>query len=610
MNYKKKLSIYSGFLIVNILLSIGIATRYFFFMPELPSGALGLAFIVTSLIGQMALLGALIGLIGWVATLFPQRIFFLLLSFLASLTLSILVIDTFVFSQYRFHINEVVLKLVLSGDVVDFSFLTWLTAALFFVLMMSIEFLILLYLKKRISQQKPIRKKALVTVFIVSFFTFNFIHIWAAANAYQPVQIVKNYLPLFQPATANGFMRKHGWINEEALAQQKALSLKVSSDLNYPRETLSMVSVDKPVNILFLIVDSWRFDTFNADNTPNLWSYSQGGVTFSNHMSTGNATRTGIFGLFYGMPATYWQSFLSNQKSPVFMDRLQELQYQLGIFASASLTDPEFNRTVFSKISDLRLRSEGASPAERDQNLTEDWLRWYQARDKSKPTFSFLFYDAPHGYDFPNDYDKQYTPMLSTVNYLALNNDTDPTPFMNRYKTSVRYVDDLAKKVLDELRDSGETENTIVVITGDHAQELNDNKLNYWGHNSNFTAAQIHVPFVIIGPGFSSADSRNIQALTSHEDIVPTLMKNYLGVNSPIDSYSEGLDLLHGKIKRDWVLSSSYSGYAMITKDSILEVGAGGQYNVYDLSNRVQKDVEPNYTYLKDALESISRFKK
>lgn len=608
MATSSKRSVFSYFIIINIFFSALISIRYFSFLPEFPTDILGASFIITSLIGQMALLGGIVSFFAFFFVFLPRKIFYFIVSLLASIVLFVLLIDTFVFAQYRFHINEVVLKLVFSGDVVDFSILTWFVVIVSFLVIFFIEYFLLHFLTKGIS--KGVKRRYFISVFVLCFLASNFIHIWAAANAYQPVTISKSYLPLFQPATANGFMRKHGWIDEEALAQQKALSLKVSSNLNYPRETLSTVSVEKPVNILFLVVDSWRFDTFNADNTPNLWSYAQKGVSFSNHMSTGNATRTGIFGLFYGLPGTYWQAVLSNQKSPVLMDRLQELNYQMGIFASASLTDPEFNRTVFSKISDLRLRSEGESPAERDHSLTEDWLSWYQARDKSKPTFSFLFYDAPHGYDFPNDYDKQYTPMLNTVNYLALNNDTDPTLFMNRYKTSVRYVDELAKKVLDELKESGDAENTLVVITGDHAQELNDNKLNYWGHNSNFTAAQIHVPFIIVGPDFSSADSRDIQILTSHEDLVPTLMKNYLGVNSPIDSYSEGLDLLHDKTRRDWVLSSSYSGYAMITKDSILEVGAGGQYKVYDLSNRVQKEAEPNYTYLKDALESISRFKK
>lgn len=611
MNYKNKLSIYSDFLIVNIILSIGIATRYFFFMPELPGGVLGPIFIVSSLISHMALLGGLIGLLGLVVTLLPRRAYFLFASLLAVLALSALVIDTFVFSQYRFHINEVVLKLVLSGDVVDFSVMTWLISILSFLCVLIFELLVVFYLGNRIARKKRIKKRGLVAVFIMTFLVSNFIHIWAAANAYQPIMIVKNYLPLFQPATSNGLMQKYGWIDEEALAKQRAMSIKVSSDLHYPLSKLKYSNIDEPVDIIFLVIDSWRYDTFNADNTPNLWSFAQNGVIFDHHISTGNSTRTGIFGMFYGIPGTYWQNVLSNGRSPVFMDRLQSLDYQIGAFSSASLMNPEFNRTVFSNIQGLRLRSEGDSPAARDENLTKDWLKWYGNRDTSKPSFSFLFYDAPHGYDFSDTYEKRYEPMLKDVNYLSLDNDTDPVPFFNRYKTSVHFVDSLSKKVIDAVKKSGDIENTIVIITGDHGQEFNDNRLNYWGHNGNFTPAQVHVPFAIIAPGSSFKGSEFSGDFSTHEDIVPTLIKHYLGgMNIPIGDYSTGIDLFGSREQsRKWLISSSYSAYAMITEDSILEVGASGQYQHLDLTNRA-KEEEPNFIYLKDVLEHLSRFKK
>lgn len=611
MEYKNKLSIYFTFLKINIVFAILIAIRYFFFLPELPTDVIGVSFIVFSLVGQMSLLGTIVGVLCVIFVIAPKRIFYFLVSFFASFSLCLLVIDTFVFSQYRFHINEVVLKLVLSGDVVDFSASSLFFSLLFFLLIILFEYKLCFFIENRKKIEKVKNKyKPLTMLFVFSFFVSNFIHVWAAANAYQPVMMVKNYLPLFQPATANGFMQKHGWIDEKALAKQRSLSLKISSDLAYPVDKLAFSTVDKPVNIMFLVIDSWRFDTFNAENTPNLWNAAQEGLVFNNHMSTGNSTRTGIFGLFYGIPGTYWQSVLSNQRSPVFLDRLQNLGYDIGVFASASLMDPEFNRTVFSQVGDLRLRSHGNSPSERDASLTKDWLEWYKNRDTSKPAFSFLFYDAPHGYDFPDDYTKQYQPMLNSVNYLTFHNDMDPLPFLNRYKTSVKYVDDLAKTVLDELKKSGDAANTLLVITGDHGQEFNDNKLNYWGHNSNFTSAQVKVPFAIIGPGLNAKTPNIDNYLSSHVDVVPTIMQNYLGIKSPLVHYTTGINLLdeHEK-ERDWLIASSYAAYAMITRDSILEVGASGQYQYLDSSNRAKKDEEPNFSHLKTILEELSRFK-
>ncbi|EMV9316424.1 DUF3413 domain-containing protein [Vibrio vulnificus] len=611
MSFKQKLHAHGWFILINALVLMLIASRYFAFLPEFPTDPLGITFILAGTWGQMTLLAALIGLVTIPTLFLPKPFRNGTQALIASLGVATLFIDTIVFAQYRFHINAVVLELVMSGQIVSFPLITWLMVIGGVALLLAAQWWAIRWLENGapVRALKLGRKFALLT--FAALLATNAIHIWAAAHAYQPVTTVKRYLPLFYPATADKFMRKQGWVDEEALERQKALAFKRKNDLNYPLAPLQTQPVEKPLNIMLLVVDSWRADTFNADNTPNMWKYAQSGVVFNNHIATGNATRTGIFGLFYGIPGTYWHGFLANQQSPVLIDRLQALDYQLGIFTAAQLRKPEFNQTVFTKVENLRIGSEGGRPSELDADLTQDWLAWYDQRDKSKPTFSFLFYDAPHGYDFPADFEPKYEPMLKEVNYLKLNNDTDPTPFFNRYKTSVRYVDSMATKVLDKLKESGDLENTLVIITGDHGQEMNDNKLNFWGHNSNFTDAQVNVPFAIFGPGVDPAKMQwSTEALTSHQDVVPTLMKHYLGVTNDVKDYSVGEDLLGDAVKRDWIISSNYSGYAIITDDNILEVSGGGQYQFMDKTNRQLKDQQPNFTYLQQALEQISRFSK
>ncbi|EHK9185511.1 DUF3413 domain-containing protein [Vibrio vulnificus] len=611
MSFKQKLHAHGWFILINALVLMLIASRYFAFLPEFPTDPLGITFILAGTWGQMTLLAAIIGLVTIPTLFLPKPFRNGTQALIASLGVATLFIDTIVFAQYRFHINAVVLELVMSGQIVSFPLITWLMVIGGVALLLAAQWWTIRWLENGapVRALKLGRKFALLT--FAALLATNAIHIWAAAHAYQPVTTVKRYLPLFYPATADKFMRKQGWVDEEALERQKALAFKRKNDLNYPLAPLQTQPVEKPLNIMLLVVDSWRADTFNADNTPNMWKYAQSGVVFNNHIATGNATRTGIFGLFYGIPGTYWHGFLANQQSPVLIDRVQALDYQLGIFTAAQLRKPEFNQTVFTKVENLRIGSEGSRPSELDADLTQDWLAWYDQRDKSKPTFSFLFYDAPHGYDFPADFEPKYEPMLKEVNYLKLNNDTDPTPFFNRYKTSVRYVDSMATKVLDKLKESGDLENTLVIITGDHGQEMNDNKLNFWGHNSNFTDAQVNVPFAIFGPGVDAAKMQwSSEALTSHQDVVPTLMKHYLGVTNDVKDYSVGEDLLGDAVKRDWIISSNYSGYAIITDDNILEVSGGGQYQFMDKTNRQLKDQQPNFTYLQQALEQISRFSK
>ncbi|TEW56621.1 DUF3413 domain-containing protein [Psychromonas sp. RZ22] len=594
------------FVMINSLFAIVISGRFFSYMPALPTDFLGMAFIVFSVISQMALLSLLIGLLVLPIAFLSKRTYILLTSLIAALGILLLIVDTFVFAQYRFHINQVVVELVLSGQVVDFSLMNELLVFAGFVLLVVLEyFLISRLLNNKNVKKRPIVKKFMGLLFI-TLLASNAIHIWAAANAYQPVTMVKRYLPLFHPATANTFMEKRGWVDIAALSAENDRKVKTKGDLNYPLAPLQVHQPEHLYNIIFIVIDSWRFDTFNKENTPNIWHYAKQGTVLNEHRSTGNATRAGIFGLFYGMPSTYWHSFFANQQSPILVQRLQSLGYQMGIFASASLAKPEFSQTVFRDIPNLRMGSDGSSPSSRDQDLTQDWLTWYAKRDVNKPIFSFLFYDSPHGYDFPSDYPEMFSPMAKSVDYLALNNNYDPTPLMNRYKNSVHYTDSLIENIFKAFEKADDFDNTIFVITGDHAQELNDNKLNFWGHNGNFTDAQVKVPFIIITPEHKPLELP--QMMTSHEDIAPTLLNNYLGVDSPLTDYSLGIDFLHNTKPREWVLSSSYNGYALLDGKSILEVDEFGQYQLLDKSNRPDDTLKMNYLYLQEALKNMKHF--
>ena len=77
-----------------------------------------------------------------------------------------------------------------------------------------------------------------------------------------------------------------------------------------------------------------------------------------------------------------------------------------------------------------------------------------------------------------------------------------------------------------------------------------------------------------------------------------------------VKTYSVGQDLYAKPLAREWLIASKYSGYALLTKSTILEVGATGQYELLDQTNHELKHQSPNFDYLRQALEQISRFRK
>jgi membrane-anchored protein YejM (alkaline phosphatase superfamily) len=146
------------------------------------------------------------------------------------------------------------------------------------------------------------------------------------------------------------------------------------------------------------------------------------------------------------------------------------------------------------------------------------------------------------------------------VDYLALSNSTDPTPFHNRYLNSVRYVDKLAGEAIDATRARGLLDRTVLLVTSDHGQEFNDQHLNYWGHNSNFSQFQTHVPLFVRWPGRPPAVFGHE---TSHFDVVPTLLDRALGCQNPPADYSVGRDLLDTS-DRGVLTLAAYGDYAAV----------------------------------------------
>lgn len=594
-----------SFVLINIFISSIITIRYFW-VPGSSFSWDGSFFSLFAVLGHFFSVYLLLFILCFPFIWVKRTLSNICLAALFSLLQIVLYVDTIVFQQYRFHINESVLSMVFSGQVVDFSTITYVLMFLLILVSFGAEYLILYLLDKKFSQKRS-RILIVSTVFLFGcFFISHLIHMVAFYYAYSPIMIVKEYIPLYRPFTSKKIM---GLFDKSG--QRKTLIEKENqhATIYYPKNELMINPHNTTTpNIMFIVLDSWRYDTFSQEISPNTYHFvkQNNGIIFNNHYSTGNATRTGIFGLFYGIPGTYWDAFLRNRIPSLFITTLQKENYNIGIFTSAKVTAPEFDRTAFLTIKNLRISSKDGSASSRDKQLTDDWLNWYKSRDTSKPSFSFLFFDAPHAYDFPNYFEVKFNP-IGELNYMTLSNDTDPVPIFNRYKQSVYYDDYLLQKVYDELERSGSLDNTLIFITGDHSQEMNDNKLGFWGHNGNYTDAQTKVPFIIVGAKDLKYITDNINKFTNHEDVVPTIMRHYLHVENDISDYSTGYDLFSPIIDRDWLLMSNYSSYAVRTRDNIYFVNRLGISHYFDCHNN-QVDKTPDYKTIQAAMNDMRYF--
>ena len=104
--------------------------------------------------------------------------------------------------------------------------------------------------------------------------------------------------------------------------------------MNYPLADIALSDQKDMPNIIFITVDSWRYDLMDAEVTPNIHSFSKDAWVFNNHYSGGNSTRFGMFSMFYGIYGSYWHTILAERTEPVLMQKLRE-RITISVFGRA-----------------------------------------------------------------------------------------------------------------------------------------------------------------------------------------------------------------------------------------------------------------------------------
>jgi membrane-anchored protein YejM (alkaline phosphatase superfamily) len=336
---------------------------------------------------------------------------------------------------------------------------------------------------------------------------------------------------------------------------------------------------------------------------PNIYAFSKKCEVYKHHYSGSNGTRTGVFSLFYSIPGTYWDDVLASKTGSIFVDGLQRNRYDIKTFASATLTNPPFDCTVFRKVKNLVTDTKGESVCDRDNMITNEWLQLTEgnAGKKDKPLFGFLFYDALHAICHPQNSKAPFQPEWKYPKYEDLNNNSDPRPFYNLYKNSAVYVDSLVGVVLRDMERRGLLKNSWVIITGDHGQEFNDNKKNFWGHNGNYTSAQMQVPLIVYKP---NGQHKVYSHWTSHYDIVPTIFKELFHCKNTIDDFSIGKELTDTK-ERSWLLVGSKDNFAVLEPNKITSMYFDGSYDITD--SKLNPLKVPMNTKLINQILSVSK---
>ena len=552
---------FAAFLALNFCLSLAVSSFFLFFAGRHP---LELAFAAVALVSNTLTLCAAVSL--------PALLLFwlgrgpLLPGALLGLFQLLLVTDAGVYKIFKFHLNSMVVNLVLTPGGLDSLEQGW-GMKLFYVLL-SASMLAAQLPLWRLSEKlrgSLSRRSARAAAGVLLLFVLADKGIFAWGTLYDSVYITRNaqLYPLYQPLRIRSFARKYLGVKLDT--EVRGGIDKRYSGLVYPLAPLRVERPAKPLNFVVLVVDSLRRDMLKPDIMPETWALGRKGAVFTDHYSGGNCTRFGVFSVFYGIYGNYWFDMLGERRPPVLMDELQAQGYDVRLYASAKLSFPEFDKTAFARVPRAGVYDEpdGADVVARDRRITEKFVSYLRSRRPGSPYFAFVFYDASHGaYGYPPEFGK-FKP-AANANRLALNKD-NIGPLFNMYKNSVYYDDHLVGEILKAIAAAGGMKDTVILVMGDHGEAFLER--GRYGHNQGYSPEEVRVPLVLYVPGRKPLVSA---AMTSHLDIAPTLMP-LLGVKNPPSDYSSGRSLFDAST-RSFVPCASWDTAAIITSSGTLEM--------------------------------------
>lgn len=586
----------SWFFIINAALMALVGGRYLANLPW-PDSTLDFVYTITAYIGHFALLGYL----PFVLVILPLT---LLLPFprlirgtaivLAAVILALVLLDTLVFAQNRFHLNALTISIL--------GLKTWGFGVFYVVIFLIMETFLARLIWRGLATRHGRGGVLLAALLVMSWFSSQALHAWADARYYVPITSFTPYLPFYRPVTAKGFFEGQGWVDMAANREGRDLqgmNQAAHRRLQYPLKPPQCSAPDKQKNLLILLIDGMRADSLRAPWTPNIHAFGQRATVFEDHYSGGNSSRIGVFSLFYGLPSTYWSDFNAVQRAPVLIEQLEAQNYAFGIFASKPLYRPtNLDRTVFANIPNLPEAPQYEHDYQRDREISRRWIRWLDDRNGEQPFFGFMFYDSLNYRVYPPDY-----PEVAPVS------DSDDADEMAQrradYRRSLHFIDSLVGGVLDDLKRRDLLDETVVMISADHGQSFNDTGLGFVGYGSSFSDYQLRVPMVVHWPGREPA---RVTSRTAHRDVAPTLMTDLLGCSSPPGDYSTGDGLFTGK-PWEWLVAGSYSQYAIVEPQRVTVVQpSGGYFEIRDDDYRILKDARPNREVLDAALEAMGRY--
>ena len=359
--------------------------------------------------------------------------------------------------------------------------------------------------------------------------------------------------------------------------------------------------MDSRPNILWYCTDQQRFDTIGAlgnryAQTPTMDGLVDGGVAFTRAYCQSPICTPSRSSFLTGMYPTRLHNTRNGNESfpdhpPLVTKLLADSGYECGLIGKLHLqssgrrTEPRiddgYSYFKFSHaprddwpeghdyadwvtaqggdLDTLRLSEDHVPPELHQTKWASDMAIDFVRRDRDTPwLLSVNIYDPHPAFIPPTEYAKRFDPdempgphfresdlaqqaRLSAVDFqgeVMRPEDRNAKLVQALYYAMIAQIDDQLARILQVLDETGQRDNTVVILTTDHGETLGDHGLMEKG--CRFYEGLVRVPFIFSWPGQFEQGMQSV-ALVELLDVMPTILE-LAGLEIP--DYVQGKSLL------------------------------------------------------------------
>ena len=331
------------------------------------------------------------------------------------------------------------------------------------------------------------------------------------------------------------------------------------------------------LNVAVIVVDTLRADHLSAQGytritSPNIDHLAQQGILFENAISASSWTLpshasllSGRYSYEHGATDVKRGATAFDDRYPTLPEVLAKNGYRTGAFSgnylyfsgnlgfergfirfedyfhstfdgfTRTLYGREIGRLVFKREKIRRLIIRLGFPSidelqplggsswmlrKRASEVNREALNWID-RDSKRPFFVFMnYFDVHRPYTTPPGYPRKFVSLDTHGLWLDQLDSPTPERWTNAYDECIAYEDHQLQYFVDQLKERGLSDKTLLVITSDHGDLLGEHGL--YSHRNSLYRPLIQVPLIFWAPGRLPARTR-IATPVSNASIAKTI---------------------------------------------------------------------------------------